>query len=431
VNSVVISDLSATYSVSGNTGTNAGSYTLTCTGIGNFTGTQTKSWSIATYNLSNGSIASVSAVTYKGSAYTPTPAVTALSTTLTSGTDFTYSYANNTNAGTATVTATGKGNYTGTKSTTWTISQATIDTFTLNTTSRTYTGSSQSVSVSTCKSGSLSATYSTSGTYSATNAGSYTATVTGTGNFKGSKSVTWTMNKATITALTLNATTKNYTGSALSVSVSSCKAGSLNATYSTSGTWSATNGGTYTATVTGTGNFQGSKSATWTIQYVWNKYNVNNSYSLVNCNDALVTDYGVPYKVGIFDICWAYMNTQESAYHFDSATGVLTTHDHDDPETLISTDGWTYLGYVSGIWEVRDLALDRSDILSVYTNTTSPGTIPYSGENIPVIRISGQCKSVHKEQSKGSYTGQQVTSTSSSAYPYNGVSGDYWYTHAW
>ena len=51
---------------------------------------------IAQYNLSNATIASVSAVTYNGSAHQPTPGVTvpipssSNATTLTSGTHFTY-----------------------------------------------------------------------------------------------------------------------------------------------------------------------------------------------------------------------------------------------------------------------------------------------------------------------------------------------------
>jgi len=62
-------------------------------------------------------IADIAAVTYKGSAWTPTPQVKDGSTTLTAGTDFTFSYENNTNAALSTaasaptVTVTGKGNY--------------------------------------------------------------------------------------------------------------------------------------------------------------------------------------------------------------------------------------------------------------------------------------------------------------------------------
>ena len=76
----------------------------------------------------NGVISSPSNTVYTGFAITPTPAVTVtldgVVTTLQLGTDYTLSYANNINVGTATVTATGIGNYSGTISSTWTITGA-------------------------------------------------------------------------------------------------------------------------------------------------------------------------------------------------------------------------------------------------------------------------------------------------------------------
>ena len=63
--------------------------------------------------------------TYDGSAKQPTPTVVDGTTALKNGTHYTVAYSNNVNAGTATVTITGKGNYTGQKSTTFTIEKAT------------------------------------------------------------------------------------------------------------------------------------------------------------------------------------------------------------------------------------------------------------------------------------------------------------------
>ena len=62
----------------------------------NVTSNRTKTCTIAQYNLSNATIASIPAVTYNGSAHQPTPGVTvpipssSNATTLTSGTHFTY-----------------------------------------------------------------------------------------------------------------------------------------------------------------------------------------------------------------------------------------------------------------------------------------------------------------------------------------------------
>ena len=50
ITSVTVDGLTVTYTVTGNTGTDAGAYTLTVTGTGNFTGTATKGWSIAKAN---------------------------------------------------------------------------------------------------------------------------------------------------------------------------------------------------------------------------------------------------------------------------------------------------------------------------------------------------------------------------------------------
>ena len=48
--SVTVGGLTVTYTVTGNTGTDAGDYTLTVTGTGNYTGTATKEWTIAKAN---------------------------------------------------------------------------------------------------------------------------------------------------------------------------------------------------------------------------------------------------------------------------------------------------------------------------------------------------------------------------------------------
>ena len=50
ITSVTVDGLDVTYTVTGNTGTDADSYTLTVTGTGNFTGTATKEWTIAKAN---------------------------------------------------------------------------------------------------------------------------------------------------------------------------------------------------------------------------------------------------------------------------------------------------------------------------------------------------------------------------------------------
>ncbi len=110
--------------------------------------------------------------------------------------------------GSYTVSATANGSFSGSGSATLTISAANA-TFSLSSTSFTYNGSPQGPSILSSPGG---ASYSAGGTLSATNAGTYTATASAYGNYTGSNgSLTWTINKATPTTLTLNAsTTQNY-----------------------------------------------------------------------------------------------------------------------------------------------------------------------------------------------------------------------------
>ena len=124
------------YTVAYKNNTNAGTATVTITGIGKYTGTITKTFEIKAKTSDESgqtpaptltSIAKA-AVTlsqesyiYDGKAKEPTVEVTLDGKTLVKDTDYTVSYQNNKNIGTATVTITGKGNYTGTVTATYEI----------------------------------------------------------------------------------------------------------------------------------------------------------------------------------------------------------------------------------------------------------------------------------------------------------------------
>ena len=102
---------------------NAGDYTITITGKGNYTGTVTKNFSIKAKTLISNNVSDISAQTYTGSAIEPTVAVTDGTKTLVKGTDYEIALPEGgcVNAGDYTVTITGKGNYTGTVEKTFTI----------------------------------------------------------------------------------------------------------------------------------------------------------------------------------------------------------------------------------------------------------------------------------------------------------------------
>lgn len=113
------------YTVSDLTGTEPGSYPVTVTGTGNYTGKVTKSFTISKAQISSAAITyDAGPYGYTGKEWKPEVAVSFNDAALTADTDYTVSYENNINAGTATVTVTGKGNFTGTASKTFTINKA-------------------------------------------------------------------------------------------------------------------------------------------------------------------------------------------------------------------------------------------------------------------------------------------------------------------
>lgn len=101
----------ADYTLSDNTVTKAGSYNLTVTGTGNYTGSVQQAFTVAKKSITP-NVEVTGTYTYTGSAIKPTVTVKAGNTPL-AETDYALEYSNNTDAGEATVTvkATANGNY--------------------------------------------------------------------------------------------------------------------------------------------------------------------------------------------------------------------------------------------------------------------------------------------------------------------------------
>ena len=101
----------ADYTLSDNTATNAGSYNLTVTGTGNYTGSVQQAFTVAKKSITP-NVEVTGGNTYTGSAITPKVTVKDGNTPL-AETDYALEYSNNTDAGEATVTvkATANGNY--------------------------------------------------------------------------------------------------------------------------------------------------------------------------------------------------------------------------------------------------------------------------------------------------------------------------------
>ena len=264
----------------------------------NITGDIKVSWCISAYNINNATIESIEDQTYipGDDGVKPKPKVTVpipsgKTTTLVEGTDFTYSYYGNLNAGTAKVSVTGKGNYTSYKNATFKIVQAKNPVkvepikqpygknLVYNTQAQALvTTSNAQGNVCYSLESALTSCDTPNSIPTATDAGIYTVYyyVKGNTNYKfkaGSVQVTidkYNLSNATITGLS----NKTYNGSAqtqsgFTVTVPIPSGHTSIPTYTTSYT-NNINAGTAsnpnaTMTLTGTGNYTGTKSATFTI----------------------------------------------------------------------------------------------------------------------------------------------------------------------
>lgn len=189
------------YTVTGLTGTEPGSYPVTVTGTGNYTGTVTKSFEIAKADISGATISDIdSPVGYTGTAYEPEVTVTFNGTELALDTDYTVAYTNNVNAGEATVTITGTGaHFKGSVEKHFTITAADLSGCTFAPIADvTYNTKAHTPEVTVAISGrTLEADKDYTVSYdSNVNAGTATVTVTGKGNFTGSANTTFTIAKA-------------------------------------------------------------------------------------------------------------------------------------------------------------------------------------------------------------------------------------------
>lgn len=118
----------ADYDISFSNNVNAGTALITATGKGNYTGTAGGTYTISALDIADSSITvnSISPQPYTGSRLTPDVTITRNGATIDSS-NYTLSYADNTDVGTATVTITGRNNYSGSRTTTFTISPKSLE----------------------------------------------------------------------------------------------------------------------------------------------------------------------------------------------------------------------------------------------------------------------------------------------------------------
>ncbi|GAB6394068.1 MAG: hypothetical protein MdMp024_0380 [Bacteroidales bacterium] len=297
----------------------AGTATVTITGMGNYTGTASKTFTIVTepVPIAAGWIEDIPAQTYTGSSIEPAVTVRDGSATLTLNTDYTVTYINNVNAGTATVTITGMGNYTGAASKTFLIVKPLAGVWLEDIPAQTYTGSSIEPAITVWDGNSLL----TAGIhYSVTwlnnvNAGTATVTVVGLGNYSGTASKNFIIYPKPVAADWIEDIPEQaYTGKYIEPAVV-VRDGSKTLTSGADYTVAYMNNtyiGTATVTVTGMGNYVGNTSKSFAIiagqNYItaeWLEYIPPQTYTGSSIEPAVVVKVGdkaltrgVDYTVG-------------------------------------------------------------------------------------------------------------------------------------
>ena len=269
--------LKVNYTISGNTGTDAGSYKLTLTGAGNFTGNKEITWEIKSLDLANAVINfGGNTLTYNGKEQTQTITQVAVGAiVLSEGKDFTVSGNKGTDAKTYTLTVTGDGkNVKGSKDAQWTIAQYDLSgaTLTLKPSNFIYNGTAQKQEIDGVTAGALTLNAGTDYTISGdtqTNAGTHTLTITGTGNFKGTCSKAWQIAQFDLTNATFVGTTSfNYDRASHTPVVTEVtwNGVTLKAEFKVSAT-AKTDAGNYDFTLVPDGkNVTGSKTIAWEIK---------------------------------------------------------------------------------------------------------------------------------------------------------------------
>ncbi|GAB6394377.1 MAG: Ig domain-containing protein [Bacteroidales bacterium] len=250
---------------------NAGTATVTVTGMGSYTGTVNKTFTINPKPIAADWIAHLPAQVYTGDSIKPAIAVTGGGRTLSLHTDYTVAWSNNVNAGTATVTVTGVGNYTGMAGASFAIGGKLLSGATISVQEEGYYTGLPSEPAVTVVEGSRTLIAGTD--YAAeysnnVNAGTATVTVTGRGNYTGTASRAFTVHPKPVAGNWLDSIpAQTYTGSRIEPAVT-VRDGARTLAAGTDYTVNYSNNvnaGTATVTLTGMGNYTGTATGTFRI----------------------------------------------------------------------------------------------------------------------------------------------------------------------
>lgn len=266
------------YTLTNDGGTNQGTYNVTVDGKVNYTGTVTKTFTIAPLSLSSAVVTlSQTEYVYSGSANTPSVTSVMVGSLTVPTTGYGVTYSSNINQGTsATVTVTGTGNYKDSKSVNFTITRKSVnDTmikFASDQENYVYNGSNQKPTV-TVMDGETELVLNTDYTITndgGTEVGTYNVDIEGKGNYQGTARRQFSIvakDANTKFTVELGYATTIFDGSNKTPTVT-VKEGSTTLAVNTDYTVSFSNNrnvGTATVTVTGKGHYAGTKTATFAI----------------------------------------------------------------------------------------------------------------------------------------------------------------------
>lgn len=254
---------------------------VSITGMGNYTGTIEKTFTIKKKKLENVTVSAVEDKLYTGTAIEPTVTLydELYKATLVKGTDYTIVYSDNIEAGTATITIEGIGSYEGTLKKTFKIFKKSMEKVTVSDIEdKVYTGTAMEPEV-TLYDETYKATPVKGTDYKVTysnniNAGTATITIEGIGSYEGKIEKTFTIKAKSLENLTVGAfEDRKYTGKAIEPTVTVCdedfdeeepftlkKGTDYTVTYSDN-----TNAGTAKITIQGKGNYEGTIEKTFVI----------------------------------------------------------------------------------------------------------------------------------------------------------------------
>lgn len=422
------SDYDVEYSNNINAGTNTASVTVT--GKGNYSGTQTLHFTIAKKEMTNDMLTLTGGpFTYDGTIKKPTVAVSdPAGANLIKADDYVISNEGNINAGeyTVTATATSGGNYSGSSSQTYTISPYALTTdnttITLSQTSLVYDGTAKTPEVQLVKVGSsmVVSTYNIAydNNINAAAATAETApqvTITGTGNFTGSAVKKFTITPKTVTTDMILFNQENFTyNAAVQKPVVTVKDGDKPLTVNTDYTLTnegGTNIGTYYAQIEGKGNYQGTAKRGYSI--------VTDGASMFTVNDIESVTYDgtekTPEVVVLDNVKTAGTTLTENVHY----TKNYINNKNAGIASVIITGIGSYAGTITKNFTINPKALTEEMVVLAEnsfafnslqqkpTVTVSDGTI--MTENDYTITNNGgvNCGTYHVVVTgKGNYTGE-------------------------